>query len=59
MGTVPFWYRVLKAAQYLKVAPWELAERPVWWLQMAEEAMSAEAKDQKRRENESKHKSKS
>lgn len=59
MGEVPLWYRNLKAAQYLKVPPWELAERPVWWLQVAETAMAAEERDRKRRENESKHKSKS
>lgn len=43
MGEVPQWYRVIKAAQYLRVPPWDLARRPVAWVRMAEEAQSAEA----------------
>jgi len=34
---------VVKAAQYLKVPPWELAERPLYWLLVAEEASQADA----------------
>jgi hypothetical protein len=33
---VPTWYRVLKAAQYLRVSPWELAAQPLAWLVQAE-----------------------
>jgi hypothetical protein len=40
---VPDWYGLLRAAKYLGVAPWELAERPVYWEQMAHVAENAEA----------------
>lgn len=43
MGSPPSWYRVLKASQYLGVPPWELAEQPMAWVRMAEEAQAAEA----------------
>lgn len=43
MGSVPSWYRLLKAAQYLGVPPWELAGREVAWVHMAEAAQAAEA----------------
>lgn len=44
MGEAPSWYRLLKAADYLKVPPWELAARPLHWVTMAEAAQEAEAK---------------
>lgn len=47
MGEAPTWYRVLKAAQFLRVAPWELASQPFTWLAMAEEAQAAEAHAEK------------
>lgn len=43
MGSAPNWYRVVKAAKYLGVAPWDLAGRPLTWVNMAEEAQDAEA----------------
>ena len=44
------WYRTLKAAQYLRVAPWELADQPAFWLNAAETASTVEDQDRKRRE---------
>lgn len=46
MGEAPSWYRLLKAAVYLKVPPWELAERPIHWVTMAEAAQASEAEAQ-------------
>jgi hypothetical protein len=43
MGSVPRWYRLIKAAQYLGVPPWELSARPLTWVTMAEAAQNAEA----------------
>lgn len=43
MGSAPSWYRIVKAAKYLGVAPWDLAARPLTWVNMAEEAQAAEA----------------
>lgn len=43
MGSVPNWYRLLKAAQYLGVAPWHLQRQPLAWVHMAEAAQAAEA----------------
>lgn len=39
------WYRTLKAAQYLRVAPWELtgSGQGLYWLQAAEMASTLEA----------------
>ena len=37
------WYRVVRAAKYLGVAPWDLSERPQFWLSVAEEAQASEA----------------
>lgn len=42
MGSVPAWYRVMKAAQYLQVPPWELATKPLAWVERAEVAQAAE-----------------
>lgn len=44
VGEVPYWYLVLRAARYLRVAPWELAEMPVYWLYLALESEAAEGK---------------
>lgn len=46
MGQQPAWYRLIKAAQYLRVPPWELAEQPLSWVAAAEEAQHAEAEAQ-------------
>ena len=43
MGEVPQWYRVIRAAKYLGVPPWDLAAKPLWWLEIALAAESAEA----------------
>jgi len=42
VGSPPSWYRLVQAAKYLQVPPWELAERPVWWVSVALESLSAE-----------------
>ena len=47
MGEQPTWHRVLKAAQYLRVAPWELASQPLFWLEAAESAQAADAHAEK------------
>lgn len=47
---MPTWYRVLKAAQYLRVPPWELANQPLAWVVQAETAQVIEDQEQKRRE---------
>jgi hypothetical protein len=44
------WYRTLKAAQYLRVAPWELAAQPAFWLNASEIAQQVEDEDRKARE---------
>lgn len=38
----PGWYLLIQSAKYLRVAVWELAERPVYWHHIAQEAMAAE-----------------
>jgi hypothetical protein len=35
MGEVPNWYSLIKAARYLGVPPWDLATRPVYWINLA------------------------
>lgn len=42
MGHMPNWYRVIRAARYLGVAPWDLLKQPYAWIEWAEEAMEAE-----------------
>ena len=42
MGALPDWYPLLRAARYLQVAPWELAARPIVWVDWALMAESAE-----------------
>lgn len=54
MGEVPLWYRVIRAAKYLGTPPWDLADQPVTWLEMAEAAQSAEAAAQKSAEQRAK-----
>jgi len=43
MGECPPWYRLIRAAKYLGVPPWDLAEKPHTWVNMAESAQDAEA----------------
>lgn len=35
----------------MRVAPWELARQPAWWVSVAEEAMVADAKFEEHRRN--------
>lgn len=42
VGAVPSWYSLIRAAKYLHVAPWDLAQRPYFWTQLALEAAAAE-----------------
>lgn len=37
------WYRLIRGAKFLGVAPWDLEQQPVTWLLAAEEAQAAEA----------------
>mgnify|MGYP001228458512 CR=1 FL=1 len=48
LGEVPFWYRIINAARYLRVAPWELAQRSAFWLHAAEQAQAVEIAVQNR-----------
>lgn len=41
MGEVPTWFRVIQAAKYLGVAPWDLWDESWEWVLMAEEADAA------------------
>ncbi len=43
MGACPDWYPLVRAARYLGVAPWELAERPAAWQNWALTAEAAES----------------
>lgn len=54
MGECPDWYPLLSAARYLRVAPWDLAQRPVWWMRVAIAAQAAEAREQSRKSKPSK-----
>lgn len=35
MGEMHDWYVLIRAAKYLGVAPWELAEKPIAWMNWA------------------------
>lgn len=48
LGEIPFWYRLIRAARYLRVAPWELAKRSAFWLHAAEAAQAVEVAVQNR-----------
>jgi len=37
------WYRLIRAAKYLGVAPWALGEQSVWWLNAALDAERIDA----------------
>jgi hypothetical protein len=43
MGEAPDWYVHLRAAKYLGVSPWELADAPAFWRHAALVAESAES----------------
>lgn len=42
MGEIPEWYRLICAAKYLGVAPWDLHSQPVIWQSWADMAERAE-----------------
>lgn len=50
MGAVPDWYGLLKSAQYLKVAPWDLLDQPIIWREWAAMAQNAEAEARKQKD---------
>lgn len=50
-GEIPTWYFVLRAAKYLGVAPWELADQPIFWMRVALATESAELEAEKAREH--------
>lgn len=49
-GTLPDWYAVIVASKWLGVAPWELADAPVAWLEWALAAMGAEGNAHEQRQ---------
>jgi hypothetical protein len=55
VGEVPLWYSLIRAAQYLGVAPWELDEQPVMWQLMALSGEKAEIDVAKARAERRKH----
>jgi len=50
MGRCPEDYHLVKAAQWLGVAPWELMEQSIWWRDRAIMFMNAEAEAAKIKE---------
>lgn len=40
---MPEWYPLIRAARYLGVPPWELAQQPRQWMEWAHIAQAAEA----------------
>ena len=42
MGAMPEWYPLMRAARWLGVKPWELAEQPQIWQERALLAENAE-----------------
>jgi hypothetical protein len=49
MGEVPDWYAIIQEAKYLRVAPWDLVEQPLFWRQAARESANAEGYAQEER----------
>ena len=47
MGKCPEDYILVKAAQWLGVAPWDLMEQSIWWQERIIMFMNAEAEAQK------------
>lgn len=52
-GECPQWYPTIRAARYLKVPPWELAQKSHVWVEWALTAEDAEAQAQQRRQQRS------
>lgn len=42
MGEAPSWFNLIRAARYLHVPPWDLARKPIWWINAALATMAAE-----------------
>lgn len=42
IGHMPWWYPLIRAARYLRVAPWDLAKQPVVWRTWALQAEASE-----------------
>ncbi len=55
VGRVPEWYMLVRAAKYLGVAPWEMLDRPTYWMEWALMGEAAENEAEKIR---SEHKKK-
>jgi hypothetical protein len=49
MGEPPEWWGLIQASRYLRVPPWDLAQKPVWWMRIGLAAMKAEQDEQNRR----------
>ena len=45
--TFPEWYLLVQAAKWLGVAPWDLMEKPIWWMHWALAGRVAENKAEK------------
>lgn len=58
MGAAPDWYVLLRAARYLGVAPWALAEQPVTWREFALAAERAEGLAQQKANERARQKAK-
>jgi len=50
MGECPDWYLIVRAAQYLGVAPWDLMKQSIFWRCKAIIAMEAEESARKQKE---------
>lgn len=44
LGEIPPWYRVIRAAKWAGVAPWDLADRSAFWVSAIEETMMVESR---------------
>lgn len=51
MGECPDWYPLMRAARYMKVAPWELADKPICWQNWANIAEFAEDRADAEKQN--------
>ena len=51
-GVCPDWYRLIRAAKFMGIAPWELMEQSAFWMDAALTAESAEIGAQNQQERE-------
>lgn len=49
MGSMPEWYPLLRAARWMHVAPWDLMERPIFWMRIILDAEAAENEAERNR----------